>query len=544
MLTVQEALQLPPLSSGDVVAGKNGLTRKVEHVSVMEVDITKWFSPQLVRGASLEISSMYALMDSPEGQVDAIRYLNQSGAAGLLLCYVGKVLKEISPELIRICDELDFPLIIMPGLVGYKEIIRTVSDALLGLDNKKLQDAIDIYEFVTKLLMDGKDNAALVVALEHMLGKRVLYFDQNAQPVHSSGFSGEQLAEMERYIKQNSAEFLLDHSSRTVFFKSLEGAVYLCPIYNKAFYFGLLAIVGDHFSELDKVSISQIRNALSISTLSQISVRQQQEKLRADFIRDIITGHSDEEDILRRSAAIQCNIAKVEGCIVLDIREFKHLVHRYDEEAILTLKTEFYEQTRDELSALAGESICCSLSDKIVILYIPGKSGIQSITQVARGLQRALKNAKDIEVSAGIGYRCRGIQTIQESYETARLALRIGNSALDTSNCIDSEEFPAYMMLLRAYQADPERIRSTVDELLAPVREYDRVHGSALEETFRALLRCDMDYKQVAENLFLHKNTVLQRKQKISCLYKQDPFQLPARSQFEFAFVLEQLYPQ
>lgn len=45
MLTVRDILQLPILSSGKVVAGTRGLSRVVEHVSVMEVDLTKWCSP-------------------------------------------------------------------------------------------------------------------------------------------------------------------------------------------------------------------------------------------------------------------------------------------------------------------------------------------------------------------------------------------------------------------------------------------------------------------------------------------------------------------
>ena len=79
---------------------------------------------------------MYALVDHPERQVEAIRRLNKSGVAGLVLCYVGTVLKDVSQELIDVCNELDFPLIVMFSLVGYKEIIRAVSDALLGLDNQ------------------------------------------------------------------------------------------------------------------------------------------------------------------------------------------------------------------------------------------------------------------------------------------------------------------------------------------------------------------------------------------------------------------------
>ena len=127
-LTVADVLKLKPFATGKVVAGQNGVTRKVEHVSVMEVDITEWFSSELVRGASLEISSMYALVDHPDRQVEAIRRLNKSGAAGLVLCYVGTVLKDVSQELIDVCNDLDFPLIVMFSLVGYKEIIRAVSD--------------------------------------------------------------------------------------------------------------------------------------------------------------------------------------------------------------------------------------------------------------------------------------------------------------------------------------------------------------------------------------------------------------------------------
>ena len=36
-LTVADVLKLKPFATGKVIAGENGVTRKVEHVSVMEV---------------------------------------------------------------------------------------------------------------------------------------------------------------------------------------------------------------------------------------------------------------------------------------------------------------------------------------------------------------------------------------------------------------------------------------------------------------------------------------------------------------------------
>lgn len=163
---------------------------------------------------------------------------------------------------------------------------------------------------------------------------------------------------------------MLHHSSQTISCPGIDEQLYLRPIYNKAFYFGTLVIVGCRFSDLDKIAIAQICNALSISSLSQISISQQQEKLRTDFIRDLLTIHLSEEDIFRRSTAIHCDISQVEGCIVLDICNFKQLIKQYSEEKIASLKRDFYELVQSELSALGDRSICCVLSDKVVILHI------------------------------------------------------------------------------------------------------------------------------------------------------------------------------
>lgn len=102
-----------------------------------------------------------------------------------------------------------------------------------------------------------------------------------------------------------------------------------------------------------------------------------------------MTIHLSEEDIFRRSTAIHCDISQVEGCIVLDICNFKQLIKQYSEEKIASLKRDFYELVQSELSALGDRSICCVLSDKVVILHI--QTPKQTILQVARSLQRVLK---------------------------------------------------------------------------------------------------------------------------------------------------------
>lgn len=542
MFTVADALNLEPFASAEVIAGRNGLNRKVEHVSVMEVDLTEWYSPQLVRGAGLEISSMYALVNYPSRQVEAIRYLNKSGGSGLVLCYVGKVLKVVSQELIDVCNELDFPLIIPHSMVSYKEIIRAISDALLGLDNKALRDAIGIYEYVTKLLINGKGDSSLAAALEHMLGKRVIYFNQAGHPVYTSGYSSKSgpLLDLEQYISQNSSDLLRHPNGVSVNFPKLSDSIYLRPVCSKAFHFGTLAIWGNSFSDLDRVAISQICNAMTITILSHISISQQQEKLRTDFVRDLLSGHCREDDILSRSTALQCDIQHVSGCILLSI----HYLETEDplKESLSTLQSNLYEQVRDQLSSLSPDSICANFNGKVVILYVKSQHNQQNIMQTARSLQRAMQKAGHNYVYIGVGTRCGTYHDIRESFHTAQMALCVAASSLVLHHFADAETIPAYISLLGTCGIKRQQVSDVVAKLLEPIRQYDAARNSELEKTFRSLLQNGMDYGLVAEELFLHKNTVLQRKQKIISLYKDNPFLLPARQQFELAFIMERLY--
>ena len=76
---------------------------------------------------------------------------------------------------------------------------------------------------------------------------------------------------------------------------------------------------------------------------------------------------------------------------------------------------------------------------------------------------------------------------------------------------------------------------------MEPLRSYDKSTNSCLEKTFLMLLECDMDTTLVSKKMYLHKNTVLQRKKKIAELYQGNPFDLINRLQFQFVRILRDL---
>ena len=77
---------------------------------------------------------------------------------------------------------------------------------------------------------------------------------------------------------------------------------------------------------------------------------------------------------------------------------------------------------------------------------------------------------------------------------------------------------------------------------MGSVEQYDKINNSQLSETFFQLLVNNVSTSQVAQQMFLHKNTVLQRKGRIASFYDRDPFEGPNHLQYEVAVILKKLF--
>ena len=87
-----------------------------------------------------------------------------------------------------------------------------------------------------------------------------------------------------------------------------------------------------------------------------------------------------------------------------------------------------------------------------------------------------------------------------------------------------------------------EHVLAIILDYLEPVRDYDLRYNANLEETFEALLHYYGQTTLVADAMFVHRNTVLQRRNKIISLYENNPFESPHRLQFEIIFLLKRIF--
>ena len=137
-ITVTDVLKLPSMRSARVLGGRKGLSRIVSSISVLEYAQinpikTELFSSIEFLGNELAITGFMNNPDDVELQCANIRQMAEVGEVGLILFYVGILMKKVDQKLIDVADELDFPLICMPENQTnqrYSEVICEVMELI------------------------------------------------------------------------------------------------------------------------------------------------------------------------------------------------------------------------------------------------------------------------------------------------------------------------------------------------------------------------------------------------------------------------------
>lgn len=148
-ITVKDCLHLPSLSFGKVIGGKAGLEKIVSSVSVLEV--FEHLELNVFTPNELIISALCGVKDDVEKQCEVLKDLSNTGGIALVLFYVGRVIPTVDEKLIRLADKLELPLIEIKSddyRIKYSDIIsdvmssiiqdQTVSDDFISTTEKRL----------------------------------------------------------------------------------------------------------------------------------------------------------------------------------------------------------------------------------------------------------------------------------------------------------------------------------------------------------------------------------------------------------------------
>ncbi|MCI5533774.1 MAG: PucR family transcriptional regulator [Firmicutes bacterium] len=129
-ITVKDCLSLPSLCMGRVIAGRNGLSGIVSSVTVFEFDLT---SDDIFTPNELAITAFYDIRNSILDQVETIKAAKRSGIVALVLFYSDMVLHGVDRKVVEAADQCNLPLILLSGDdmgLKYSDVIHDISEAI------------------------------------------------------------------------------------------------------------------------------------------------------------------------------------------------------------------------------------------------------------------------------------------------------------------------------------------------------------------------------------------------------------------------------
>jgi PucR family transcriptional regulator, purine catabolism regulatory protein len=520
-VTVQQILDLPVLKDARLLAGEDGLDRRVSSVTVGEVpDIADWLS-----GGEMVLSTMFAVKGDLDRQREFCRRVMMAGAAALFV-KTTRFVESIPPDIIELARKRKFPIIEVPQGLRWTRLMQDATEVIINLQASQLEQSQAIHRSLLGVVIRGGGWQDLAEEASRLLEKPVFVVDISLELLAASTglpLPVPTLVEHLRRSETRSAFASLGMSEKLFRFDQ-EGlpALFALPIVASHKRLGYLCAVTDD-PEPSTMETMVLEHSATIAALemAQDRVRFETEvRLKGDFVDDVITGGERAGDsLLRRGAFLGCDLSQGSAVLLLGVDEFGGTVTRKNlgVEELEGAIERFFTQVTRYVSAKEPSSLASLKSGQIVI-FVCGKTGRdpEALRKLAGVIQDLGRSAGSLSVSAGISGFVGDPAQMDRGYQEALVALKVGRKLQGPGALLHFQDVGTYRLLLDIWERDPEQIRSLYDETIGPVDHYDQANNTQLVQTLSVFFKHDESLTQTAAELYAHRHTIRYRLEKIA----------------------------
>ena len=211
-----------------------------------------------------------------------------------------------------------------------------------------------------------------------------------------------------------------------------------------------------------------------------------------------------------------------------------------DEREIIKIKAYLLRTVNEVFARHNLKLLSMSRSDSVIFL-VKSNSHVQStITNILDEIRKEIGSRfEGIKISAGIGNSHSGISNVRNSYRQAEQALKAARCELSENSTLFYDNIGIYMILLN--MDDNHLLETYYSAVFGPIMEYDRSSGSNLLYTLEVYLHENCNMATTSEKLFIHKNTLKYRLQKIEDLLRCDLRDLQQLIKYEIGYKVGRL---
>lgn len=485
MLTVQEVLQRKYFECSKVVAGNTGLSRVIKWIHIMEVTDVK----QLIKGNELLLTTGVVLKDNEQGFLQFVQQLSDLGVAGLCV-ELGIYVKEIPESVRKLANQLDFPIIIFEEIVPFVEITQDLHTVIIHRQYDILKQLEDYSQKINKYVLKVNDKVKILQYMQKYLNVNV-FFEIN---------TGVSLSIPDKKT-ENSKDSIVKlgdkfHASNELnLFDQAYGTVY---IYSEK----------KEITDLDSLILDRTVVTLSQFILRDLYIEEKLESEHRKFFEKWLEGKNSNEEMGYFLEEIDRHLTQ-NGWLVM--------IHQLRKQNIKTDLTNYKINLRQSLQKEGFYTFIVEQSHCLIFIL---SDLLQENTYKER-MKRAMDeivNQYRLDTLFAVGKYVYNYNELTQSYQTAQDSLQIRMKDIRLSYFYDELTLYHMVKVLQNNSILMQMANEKVDKL----RLYDRKHNSNLIQTLIMYLQCNGLKKETAEKLFIVRQTLYHRLEKIEQVIGSD----------------------
>ncbi|MFK8794859.1 PucR family transcriptional regulator [Planococcus plakortidis] len=517
-LTIRHVLERKSFHDARIIAGHAGLDREVKWSHVLEVQELD----SLINGGELILTTGVGLQLDLMTQFHYVQKLIDRHVSCLCI-EIGPYFEEIPKEIIELADSHAFPIIVFDKKVRFVDITQDLHTYIINQHHQMLSQLDTMSRKFNSLSLTHNGILKILQELNHFFGQNAIFITEKPKLYYYPS---------ESKVWETQLRFLLEQSPghysepKTLI---LEGQSFaILPVEGLGQVLGHLCLQRSQAVPEEFAFLILDRAALAIAQilLRDRTIEERKQNNEDDFVRNLLNGrHVDEEDLhtfvpvpsknmYYRVLYIQLSTVE-KNLNPSDWEEIK--LQRLMSIRTLLKRCGFFPALSCNKNSLTA--IACFLADDRVK------------EEKSRSLQ-AIEQIQDMNGSNYIdGQLCRfGISSVYQEFAQADKAYTeaLKVEEMCQKGVTDSpfyEDLGLYKLLLEI--KDAGFLETYANSYLAPVFDYDRKMDSNLFETLATYLECNGSKKDTAERLFIVRQTLYHRLEKLEMILGTD-FMSPA----------------
>ena len=297
--------------------------------------------------------------------------------------------------------------------------------------------------------------------------------------------------------------------------------------------------------DMEKIAIASAATISTLETLKEMAVWEAEERVKGDFIDDLLENTLLTDTILRRRAHyLGFNPSSRFVVLSLQFVPLHPRSHPVSEEVFQDTKKRLFSLVRFFLHSQQRQALLKYKNNNLAVLLQiePETSTTEektSLIKLAQSLRKRIALEASATTAIGIGRVYSQLSDMSKSLQEAEQALQIGHQLHQQDFVQLYEDLGPYSLF--AGKINEAELLDYYGRTVASLLNYDARHKRELVPTLESFIQCNHGLKETADTLFIHRHTLKYRLQRIREISGLDPENSRDLFQLQLGLILARL---